>query len=431
MKQNQNVKISVIIPIYNKEEFLRECLDSVLSQTLKELEVLAIDDGSTDQSAAILHRYMMQDSRIRYVKQENQGAAVARNHGLRLATGTYIAFMDPDDFYPDAGTLELLYIAAQRHQVVICGGSLSTVYPDRIVDTYQDDLTYGNTFHRAGKMTFEEYQFDFGYQRFIFQRKFLQENKLYFPLYRRFQDPPFMIRAMLLAKEFYAVQDVTYRYRWGHQEKMWFWNEEKFCDMLQGIRDDLQLSAEYHLPRLHAVMVRRLEEWDYHRAIIRVLAEGRLEILGLVLAVFHAIDARLLEGDEVLRARLQDGVYQWTVFSEVMKRLIAPHETMEKCVPSDQNHVFWGINGEHALRMRQKLRKIIRTGDIFIDDDCQQCGGLLEGIPICSPDVLNEFSQEAVVIIMYSNSAVVKKRLQQRKNCKNRKIFSAEELCVE
>ena len=431
MNQNQNIKVSVIIPVYNKGEFLQECLDSVLSQTLKEMEVLAIDDGSTDQSAEILHRYMMQDSRIRYVKQENQGAAVARNHGLRLATGEYIAFMDPDDFYPDAGTLELLYTTAQRHHVVICGGSLSTVYPNRIVDTYQDDLTYGNTFHHSGRMTFEEYQFDFGYQRFIFQKKFLQEHELIFPLYRRFQDPPFMIRAMLLAGEFYAVKEVTYRYRWGHQEKMWLWNTEKLCDMLQGIRDDLRLSAEHHLPKLHAVMVRRLEEWDYHRAIIRVLAEGRLEILGLVLAVFHTIDASLLEADAVLRTRIQDGIYQWTVFSEVMKQLITPRETAVKRVPSNRKHIFWGISGEHALKMRQKLRKTIKAGDIFIDNDCRHCGEMMAGIPVCSPDVLDGFPQAADIIIMYSNSAAVKKRLQQRKSCKNRKIFSAEELCID
>lgn len=430
MTKTQNIKISVIVPVYNKEEFLPECLDSVLSQTLSELEVLAIDDGSTDRSAEILHQYMMRDSRIRYVKQKNQGAAAARNHGLQMAVGRYIAFMDPDDFYPGVDTLERLYTSAERHHVVICGGSLSMVYPDRIVETFNDALTYGNTFHRTGMMTFNEYQFDFGYQRFIFQREFLKEHNLCFPLYRRFQDPPFMIRAMLYAKKFYAIQDVTYRYRWGHQEKMWLWNMEKFCDMLCGIRDDLQLSAEHHLSKLHAVMVRRLEEWDYHRAIVNVLSSGQLECLDLVLTIFHTIDASLLASDDVLRTRIKDGVYHWTVFSEILKKLDMPQFVKTTTLPSGKNHVFWGITGEYAFKMRKKLHNLIQPGDIFVDDDCKYCGEMLDGVPICAPDVLIGFPKDAVIIIMYSNPVDVVKRLKMQAGCDGRQIFSADELCT-
>ena len=85
--------ISVIIPIYNVESYLAQCLDSVLGQSYKHIEVICIDDGSTDSSGAIAQQYASKDSRIIYIQQENQGVAVARNNGLERASGEYIAFM--------------------------------------------------------------------------------------------------------------------------------------------------------------------------------------------------------------------------------------------------------------------------------------------------------------------------------------------------
>lgn len=91
------VKISVIIPVYNAEKYIRECLESVINQTYPELEILIIDDGSTDNSYAICKKYEEQDSRITVLHQENQGASVARNLGLKHVTGQYVGFVDSDD----------------------------------------------------------------------------------------------------------------------------------------------------------------------------------------------------------------------------------------------------------------------------------------------------------------------------------------------
>ena len=95
------IKISVIIPIYNMEEYLPQCLDSIVSQTLREIEILCIDDGSTDGSEEVLKLYCDRDSRIRVIKQNNQGVSCARNLGIEEASGKYVIFMDPDDWYPD------------------------------------------------------------------------------------------------------------------------------------------------------------------------------------------------------------------------------------------------------------------------------------------------------------------------------------------
>ena len=91
-------KVSVIIPIYNGEKYLEECIQSVLHQNLSDIEVICVDDGSTDGSLRLLQEYQKRDDRIKVFHQENQGVTVARGVGLKLADGEYVGFMDCDDW---------------------------------------------------------------------------------------------------------------------------------------------------------------------------------------------------------------------------------------------------------------------------------------------------------------------------------------------
>lgn len=95
---NRPPKVSIIIPVYNVEEYLGQCLDSLLSQTLDDFEIICVDDGSTDKSADILETYAANDHRIKIITQKNKGAGAARNTGEKEATGTYLFFMDSDDY---------------------------------------------------------------------------------------------------------------------------------------------------------------------------------------------------------------------------------------------------------------------------------------------------------------------------------------------
>lgn len=114
------VKVSVIVPIYNAEKYLRQCLDSVANQALREIEIILIDDGSTDDSAAICKEYL-DDQRVLYYRKENEGLAAARQDGMDRASGEYIGFVDSDDWLePDA--YEKMYRAAQTNHadIVFC-----------------------------------------------------------------------------------------------------------------------------------------------------------------------------------------------------------------------------------------------------------------------------------------------------------------------
>lgn len=113
-----NEKISIIIPVYNVEKYLKRCLDSVINQTYKDLEIILIDDGSTDLSSEICDNYAKADNRIKVFHSENKGVSAARNKGLELASGQWIGFIDPDDWINE-DMYETLYTSAKKYKVNI------------------------------------------------------------------------------------------------------------------------------------------------------------------------------------------------------------------------------------------------------------------------------------------------------------------------
>ena len=116
-------KISVIVPVYNVETYLRECLDSLINQTFQELELICVNDGSTDSSLEILEEYASKDSRIKIINQTNQGLSAVRNNGLKLATGEFIAFIDSDDWV-DLDYFEKLYSVATKNNCDIAAATI-------------------------------------------------------------------------------------------------------------------------------------------------------------------------------------------------------------------------------------------------------------------------------------------------------------------
>lgn len=115
-------KISVIIPVYNVENYLRECLDSIINQTFKDIEIICVDDCSTDNSLDILNEYAQKDNRIKVFEQkENSGQGAARNFGISIAQGEYITFVDPDD-YIESTMYEKMYNQAKtlNSEIVMC-----------------------------------------------------------------------------------------------------------------------------------------------------------------------------------------------------------------------------------------------------------------------------------------------------------------------
>ena len=113
--------VSIIVPVYNVENYLKQCLDSVINQTYKDIEIILIDDGSTDNSGKICEEYAKKDARIKFFRQENKGLSAVKNRGIETASGDYIMFIDSDD-YPDAQMCEKLLnaLSEQDADMAVC-----------------------------------------------------------------------------------------------------------------------------------------------------------------------------------------------------------------------------------------------------------------------------------------------------------------------
>ncbi len=117
------IKVSIIVPVYNVEKYLTECLNSLVGQTLKDIEIVAVNDGSKDNSLRILEEYAEKDKRIKIINQKNAGLSAARNRGVEAATGEFVAFIDSDDWV-DLDFCEKLYTAATEEKADIAAGEL-------------------------------------------------------------------------------------------------------------------------------------------------------------------------------------------------------------------------------------------------------------------------------------------------------------------
>ena len=128
-----NIKVSVIVPVYNVGKYLPECLNSLINQTLKEIEIICINDGSTDNSLEILNGYAQKDNRIKVINQENQGVSVARNVGIDLANGEYLMFLDGDD-YLRCDACEIAYNSIKKDNSDICMFGYTVQVDDEFID---------------------------------------------------------------------------------------------------------------------------------------------------------------------------------------------------------------------------------------------------------------------------------------------------------
>lgn len=201
------VKISVIIPVYNSERFLRQCLESVCNQTLRDLEIICVNDASTDGSWLILQEYAKQDVRIKLINLlENKGAALARNIAIEIASGKYLGFVDSDDFV-DLNFYERLYEKAVNSSAEVVKGNIALYCPKAKSKTEGSwiDINYNVKKHQA--------HFCFSFTSAIYQTSFIQENHIKFlEGLIHFEDPYFTIKAALFYKKLEVIDDVFYYY---------------------------------------------------------------------------------------------------------------------------------------------------------------------------------------------------------------------------
>ena len=205
-------KVSVIIPVYNTERYLRECLDSVLDQTLRDIEIICVDDGSTDGSPEILREYQAKDERITILTQEKSNAGAARNLGLSVAVGEYLSFLDSDDFF-ELTMLEHMYACAQNRNADIVVCEMKIYYEDSgesvpVKWHIRKDLLPTKTvfsffdIKRNAFRCFVAYVWDK-----LIKRDVVIENHLWFQSQPVYEDTVFIDKAMISAKTITVLEE--------------------------------------------------------------------------------------------------------------------------------------------------------------------------------------------------------------------------------
>lgn len=204
-------KISVIIPLYNVEQYVRECLDSVVNQTFRDLEIICVNDGSTDGTLAILEEYAAKDSRIRVITQKNEGQGEAKNVGLSAATGDYIQFVDSDD-YLDLNACQTAYSKAveTKSDMTMFLFQFFGAFEKRSSDSIQTFPSELIT--DIEKIQYEIINWQTAWSN-LFLRSFIEKNNLRYHKGLLFDDVPFVIKAALLANKIAIVPQPLYYYR--------------------------------------------------------------------------------------------------------------------------------------------------------------------------------------------------------------------------
>lgn len=295
------IRISIIIPVYNKENYLDICIKSVQMQSEKNLEIICVDDGSTDNSLSILENLQKKDHRIIILQQENMGPGMARNKGLESAKGEFVHFLDADDYYMDEKSLENLYQAGIEQDVHAVGGLLYYDNGGKIMRSNIFRLFLGND-EIAKKVSYKDYQYDFYQYGFIFQREFLLKYNLRFPSERRiYEDPLFFVKTMTSAEDFYISPIPFYCYRWSRTGRIY--SAEEIRDLLLGLRDNLIFSAENELKDLHRLTYYRINEW-YLADIMRAIKIEHIEILNLLLELNASVNWEWIAEKELVKIDL-------------------------------------------------------------------------------------------------------------------------------
>ncbi len=203
---NSNVKVSVIVPCYNAQERIRHTLDSLRAQTLRDIEIICIDDKSTDDTLQILREYEKRDKRLHIIEmQNNSGASAARNAGLAAARGEYIGFVDADD-YVDADFYENLYNRAAKTKADIVKGLARVIGYDGRVGACGPD---------HAKIAANRAYFHYTFWSAIYRRDFIQEKSIDFQTgIIVAQDVVFLLKAVMLAERIELIDSPSYYYYW-------------------------------------------------------------------------------------------------------------------------------------------------------------------------------------------------------------------------
>lgn len=406
------ISVTIIIPVYNGEEYLEQCIQSVFNQTLKEIELIFIDDGSIDHSAQIIRKFADKDKRISLFWQKNQGPGPAKNFALKHAKGKYVTFLDADDYYLDTDALEKMVKACEERNVFVCASLRKTLIHGK---ENEEDLFSEADINKV--LNYIDFQMDYHYQSYLFHRKFLLENECYFPNYRRYEDPVFLPQTLLKAEKFTVINTHLYCYRMPLVNTRFTF--EKTCDLLNGIKDNLNFSIKNELEILFKNTVYRLE-YEYINIILENISTNHLDIIYLLLQI-NQIVCRQMKNEAYIIHPLR-GVLLCTTGYE---------KSLLKKIQKEKKIVLYGA-GWFGKIFFSYLKKygLSDKVDAFIVSKMEGNFSYVEGIPVIPLEKLDKQFDICILVTVAEKKQEEIKNYLDKNGYKNYKTIDEVFLCM-
>ena len=418
------VKVSVVVPVYNVEKYLYECLDGIRNQTLQEIEIICVDDGSTDSSRLILDEYAMKDDRFRVIHKENEGYGKSVNVGMSAASGMYTAIVESDDIISENMYETLFYIMEEKKLDVIKTDyyqfyeGLNGEYIQEYRELWWDKEKYEKVFRLKEyeeAMLFQKYTWSGMYRTAFLKENHIRHNET---PGASFQDNGFWFQTMVKADSIYFLPQAFYKYRIDNYGASSFSKEKVFaiCDEYNFIDAILDEMGETGKPYYRWSTFFRLRDCIY--TILRVTNSSKEIVAKTIRDDFfkHAslgrIDLNIYPSwykDFLLRIIVSPSEYA----KEEIRRL----DKITKLVGAYDVIILYGA-GNIGTKMLDILREERKNTKV-------KCFAVTEkgnnpekkaGIPILLIDELREYRKDALVIISVGQKVEkeVEKKLQER-----------------
>lgn len=414
----EDIKVSVIMPMKNVKNYIRECLDSVINQTLKEIEIICVDAYSTDGSREIVEEYARRDRRIRLLNDDKGSTGYSNNIGVKLASGKYVAILETDD-YVMPSMYEMLYVVGEKENCdvvradyrVFWGDGSQRVFLDKAIACEQ--ALYGKIL--SAKENQKLFLNDMSTWAGIYKRAFLIENGIWHneTLGASYQDNGFWFQVMAFADRIYSVPASGYCYRLDNPDSSVHNPEKTFaiCDEFEFIKTKLKEKGAFAAYRSIFIYMKYIR---YLSSFYRLHEDLKIRFLDRF--------------SKEMRTHQEEKEIDWDLFSESQKKvledvILSPHEFYDGILQrqwkllqflDEQKKVIQFGCGSDGIRFLAYMKEHGRISSIecIADNNPKLQEKEIFGIPVVSPEkARGTYEQYGYVITSANHADAIKKQL--------------------
>lgn len=298
------VNVSVIVPVYNVEEYLAECLDSIINQTFADIEIICVNDGSTDDSLNILEHYQKLDNRIKIINKENGGLSSARNEGMKFAKGKYILFVDSDDYCSTTAIEECFKNAENNSSDVVVFDFVWKNLSNRtfsLLTIEKFGKTYENKpFNKDSMGAYDYKEIPVSVWTKFYRKDFLIENNITFYEDMVFEDVPYWTSVFIKAKRITYLPVPLYFYRKDRDGAITSKRGKEVFDVFKGYERVVKAYKDAGCWDKYKLSVNLLKILDFQKKFYEIQPEFKEAFFNAVKDEFNKIDVSVYQSEKLV-----------------------------------------------------------------------------------------------------------------------------------